>query len=139
MPELDAAVLCDYVRSEGGIAHIIAAGIDRVTTAQVPTGQNVGLYILVKFTRMECDRPHRVEVIFQTEDGARLVQVEAAITPEWMDDTPAGWKQGAVLALNLGLPLPQFGIYSLEILINDRSEKTIPLRVVQVPQPPDQE
>lgn len=138
MPDLDAAILCDYVRSEGGVAHIIAAGIDRIATEQVPTGQNVGLYILVRFTRAECGRPHRVEVVFQDEDGSRLVQVEGAITPEWSEDTPPGWKQGAVLALNLGLPLPRFGIYSIEILVNDSSAKTIPVRVVQRQQPANQ-
>jgi hypothetical protein len=130
MPELDYAVICDYVRVEGGVAHVIAAGIDTITAPAIPTGQNVGLLMRVNFARTECDRPHRVEVIFQDEDGDRLTQIAGVNEPRWNDGLPTGWKVGALLGLNLGIPLPRYGIYSVEILLNDNLVKTIPLRVV---------
>lgn len=40
MPTLDYALLCDYVRVEGGVAHVIAAGIDTIWKEEVPSGQN---------------------------------------------------------------------------------------------------
>jgi hypothetical protein len=131
MPELDYAVLCDYVRTEGGIAHVIAAGIDTVYTPDVPAGQNVGLLMRVAFTRNECGRPHRVELIFQDADGERLAQVMGVITPEWQPDLPPSWRVGALLGLNIGVPLPRFGLYAFEVLINDSHVKTIPLRVIR--------
>jgi hypothetical protein len=73
MPELDYAVLGDYVRAEAGIAHVIAAGIDTIWSAEVPTGRNVGLLLRITFTRNECGRLHRIEIIFQDTDGARLI------------------------------------------------------------------
>jgi hypothetical protein len=59
MPELDYALLCDYVRAERGVAHTIAAGIDTVHRPEVPTVANLGLLARVTFTRAECGRLHR--------------------------------------------------------------------------------
>jgi hypothetical protein len=135
MPVLDYGFLCDYVRAEGGIAHVISAGIDTVVAPEVPTGHNVGLLMRVSFTRNECGRPHRIEVIFQDEDGERLAQLTAAVEPEWQEDLPPNWRVGVVSGLNIGVPLPRFGLYAFEILINDNHMKTVPLRVREPDQP----
>lgn len=130
MPVLDYALLCDYVRAEGGLAHVIAAGIDTIWTEDVPAGQNVGLLLRVSFTRNECGRPHRVEVIFQDEDGERLAQIMGTNEPQWPEGLPPNWRTGALIGLNVGVPLPRFGLYAFEILVNDNHMKTIPLRVM---------
>jgi hypothetical protein len=142
VPTLDYALICDYVRAEGGIAHVIGAGIDTVMAAQVPAGQNLGILIRMGFARSECDRPHRIEIIFQGEDGERLVHLNAVAQPQWPDDQPPGGTVGVLTAINLGIPLPRFGLYSFEVLANDTLVKSIPLRVrqrEQEPQPPQQE
>lgn len=131
MPELDYALLCDYVRAEGGIAHVISAGIDTIWKDEVPSGQNLGLLMRIGFTRNECGRPHRVEVIFQDEDGERLAQIAGVVNPEWGADLPPSWRTGALLGLNVGVPLPRYGLYAFEVLINDSHVKTIPLRTIQ--------
>jgi hypothetical protein len=131
VPVLDYALLCDYVRAEGGLAHVIAAGIDTVWTQDVPAGQNVGLLMRVSFTRNECGRQHRVEVIFQDEDGERLAQIMGVVSPEWPEGNPANWRAGTVVGLNIGVPLPRFGLYAFEVLVNDSHMKTIPLRVAE--------
>lgn len=133
VPRLDFALLADYVRPEGGLAHVIAAGVDTVIAAEVPTGRNLGLLFRVEFTRQECGRPHRIEVIFQDEDGARLAQLSTVVAPEWNETLPVHWRVGAIGGLNFGVPLPRFGLYSFEILINDENRKTIHLRVVPAP------
>jgi hypothetical protein len=111
---------------------VIAAGIDSINAPQVPTGQNVGLLMRVLFSRNECDRPHRIEIIFQDADGSRLLQVSGIVTPRWNEDLPPGWRPGTLFAINLGLPLPAYGEYSLELMLDDQELKTIPLRVVSV-------
>jgi hypothetical protein len=131
MPELDYAVLCDYVRTEGGLAHVIAAGVDTIFAPEVPAGQNLGFLMRIAFARTECGRPHRVEVIFQDEDGERLTEISGLLSPEWQDGLPAGWRVGAMMGLNIGVPLPRFGLYSFEVLLNGNQVKTIPLRVLQ--------
>ncbi len=145
MPELDYAMLADYVRGDPlGVAHAIAAGLDTIYAPQVPSGQNVGLLMRLTFSRNECGRPHRIEMIFQDADGQRLMVGQGVVTPEWIEGVPAGWRAGALFAINVGLPLPSYGEYSLELMIDDQELKTIPLRVIEPlpgmlpePQPPD--
>jgi hypothetical protein len=131
VPVLDYALLCDYVRTEGGIAHVIAAGIDTIYTQDTPAGQNVGFLLRVSFTRNECGRQHRVEVIFQDEDGQLLAQIMGVVEPEWPEDNPPNWRTGTLLGLNIGVPLPRFGLYAFEVLVNDSHMRTVPLHVVQ--------
>ena len=131
MPALDYALVCDYVRAEGGVAHVIAAGVDTYHFAEVPASANLGLLLRATFTRNECGRRHTIELIFQDADGARLAQVQATTVPDWPDDHPAGWPVGTLLGLNVGVPFPSFGDYALEILVNGSSLKSIPLRAVQ--------
>lgn len=135
MPELDFAILADYVRAERGIGHLVAGGIDTIWLDQVPGGQNMGLLLRIDFKRSECGRPHRVEIFVQDEDGERLVQVVGTLTPEWDDSLPVTWRAKALIAFNFGVPLARFGIYDIEIVIDDQSVKTMPLRVLQGQRP----
>jgi len=134
MPELDLALIADYVHAESGVAYVMRGCIDTVTAAETPTGRNVGFLFRVAFSRSECGRPHRIEVIFQGEDGERLAHVQTVVTPEWSDDLPAHWKVKLLGALNFGVPLPRYGLYSFDVMINDSQEKAIELRVVPPPQ-----
>ena len=88
VPRLDYALVCDFVPAEGGLAHVIAAGIDTISKEDVPSGQNVGLVLRVNFARSERGRSHRVEVLFQDEDGTRLAQIEAVVQPTWAEGLP---------------------------------------------------
>lgn len=132
MPDLDFALLCDHVRADG-LVHIIGGSIDTVTAPQVPTGQNLGIAARFVFTRGECNHPHRVEILFQDTDGRELVRVDAMVEPRWVEGLPPGWKTGASLGLNFGVPLPAYGIYTFEILVNGSSLKSLPLRVIPPP------
>ena len=49
MPELDYALLADFVRSEGGLAHVIGASVDTIHVKEVPTGLNFGLLARIGF------------------------------------------------------------------------------------------
>jgi hypothetical protein len=141
MPELDYAFLCDYVRAEGGIAHVVAAGIDTVYVPDVPAGINLGMLMRITFTRNECGRPHRVEVIIRDVDGVHIARVTGTATPEWDPNLPANWRVGTFVPFNVGLPIPHYGEYSIEILLNDSHVKTINFRVLpsSSPQPEPEE
>jgi hypothetical protein len=130
MPELDFAVVCDFVRADGGVAHVIGGGFEEITVDEVPAGHNMGLWARVLLARSECGRPHRLEVIFQDADGERLIELNGPIERDWLEGVPAGMKVGVGLAFNFGITLPTAGTYSLEILINDNLVKSIPLIVI---------
>ena len=131
MPELDYAVLCDHVRVEGGVAHIISAGTEVARGSSAPLGLNMGVVLAVMFKRNECGRPHRVELHFQDEDGQHLMELQVVITPAWDEGLPKGWDVRHLLGVNFGVVFPRFGLYALEVLIDDRSEKSLRLLVTQ--------
>lgn len=135
MPELDFAVLADRVSTEaGGVGYVMRGGVDTVTAQAIPAVQFLGLLFRVGFTRVECGRPHRLELVFQGEDGERLMQASSVLQPAWNQDLPAHWLLSLLGGLNFPLPLPRYGLYSFELLINDSNYKTIPLRVVPGPE-----
>jgi Family of unknown function (DUF6941) len=131
LPELDYALLADFVRVDGGVASVIGGGIDTVYASDVPAAHNFGLLARITFTRGECDRPHRIEIFFRDTDGQDIAKLEATTIPKWDDTLPPDWLVGALMGLNFGLPLPVFGLYAFEIMIDDRSAKTLNLRVVE--------
>jgi hypothetical protein len=134
MPELDLALIADHVSVEGGVAYVMRGCIDTVTAPELPAARNVGLLFRVQFSRIECGRPHRIEVIFQGEDGERLMGLETVVTPEWEQSFPPHWRVKVLAGLNFGVPLPRHGNYAFHVLINDSEVKVIDLRVVAPPQ-----
>lgn len=130
IPTLGFALLADYARADGGIAHVVAAGIDHIFVQQTPAGQNIGLLLRIVFRKNECGRPHSVEVFCQDEDGERLIRLSGTVQPVWNDEWPATWRSKTMVAFNIGMPIPRLGLYEVEILINDTSVKTLPIRVV---------
>jgi hypothetical protein len=135
VPELDYAFLAEYVHTEGGVAHVLSAGVDTIVTADTPTGQNIGLVFRLGFTRQECGRAHRVEIVFQDEDGVRLAQISTVVTPQWTEGLPVHWRQGVPGGLNFGIPLPRYGLYSFQVMVNDENRKTLHLRVIEPTEP----
>jgi hypothetical protein len=130
MPELDYALLCDYVRAEGGVAHMIAAGIDTIHRPEVPSVANLGLLARIVFADDEIDEPHQVEVRLGDHEGEQVAQLNLIAVPHSTEGVPEGWPTGALLAINFGVPLPSYGPYTLTILLDGTPVKTINLRVI---------
>lgn len=136
MPQVDFMILCDYVRSsDGGLLHMIAAGIDRLRVPVLPTVQNVGVAVRLSLQRSECDRDYELQLIVQHADGERIAellgQFRATYPPSNM---PPGWATHMALALNLGLPLQVYGEYSLELLVAGDHKKSLGFIVEPPPQ-----
>ena len=136
MPTLDYMILCDYVHldNSNGKLYILGAGIDQIMAVKTPTSHNAGLALRLLLTSAEVDRKHPIEVIFQDEDGNRLIEITTSVTATRPPGVPPGAPVGAQAALNLGLPLPKLGTYSLVLIVNNAELKSIPLRVVQARQ-----
>ena len=129
MAEVDFVIVADYVRMDDGVLHIVGGGIDRISAATVPTAQNLGLGLRLLFTRNECERPHELEIVFQDEDGAHLVEARLTLVPKIPPGFPAGFLVPFTVNANLGVALPRYGHYSFEILLDGQSKKSIPILV----------
>lgn len=137
MPELDFMVIADYVRAEGGVLHMIAAGFDTIYAASVPVMRHVGVGMRLTMTLAEAQYEHEVELIFQDVDGKRIAEVNGTIGAQPHVSAPlAGRPFGIAMAFNLMVPIPAFGDYSLELLIDHGHKKTIPIVVTQPPAAP---
>lgn len=131
MPELDFMIISDYVRAENGVLHMIAGGFDTITTRNVPASRNVGIGISLKLTRSEATEHHTLRLVFHGTDGARITEIGADLPAHSeAPNVPPGRKVGVVTALNMSLPLPAYGDYSLKLLMDGNSTKEIPIHVL---------
>jgi hypothetical protein len=90
MPELDYALLCDYARAEGGVAHVIAAGIDTIHRPEVPSVANLGLLARIVFADEERGETHEVEVRLRDQEGEQIAQVNLSGVPRRIEGSPRG-------------------------------------------------
>jgi uncharacterized protein DUF6941 len=133
MPELDYMVLADYVRQDGGVVHIMGAGVDTVTTPAVPTVQSFGVALRISFsTTEEPGEVHRLVLSFVAPDR-RLLDAQATfVTPPRQLGVPEHWRPAVGVALQIPVPLPQYGDYSCELSIDDGAiTKSYDFRVVR--------
>jgi hypothetical protein len=110
MPQLDFMVTADYVRAEGGMLHMIAAGVDTIIVQGVPTVRPLGVGLRILIDVAEAREQHHVELIYQDEDGHTLLQVSGGFGPIGPDEPlpPAGRPYGVSVAFNR-CPCPASG------------------------------
>jgi hypothetical protein len=136
MPELDFMILADYVRSEGGILHMIAAGIDTIYTTAVPATRMIGLGMRLVYADDEAIEETTLSVAFGPADGDAAMMVNGKLAPNpSQPPVPPGMPRAVVGAFNFPLPLPGYGIFSLGLTLGDSPAKTI---LVAIAPPPEQ-
>jgi len=132
---LDWALLANAAESPpNGLVYILGAGIDTLWRDQFPAPFGGAMVLRVLTSRLESERPHKVEVHCSDEDGQRVLQQPIVLTlpPRTVySDHPHGWDLAANIVINLaGVPIPRAGLYSFEILIDDQQVRTLPFRAV---------
>lgn len=132
---LDWALLASAAEAPpSGLVYILGAGIDTLMREQFPTPFGGSLVIRLLSTRLETDRPHKVEVHCTDEDGRAVLHqpVMFTLAPRQVPaDYPHGWDLAASIVINLsGVAIPHAGFYNFEILVDDQQVRTLPFRVV---------
>lgn len=132
MPELDYMVLADYVRQDAGGVHIMGAGVDTVAAPFVPTVQPFGVALRLSFgTTEQPGEPHRLTVSFMGPDRRVLDASSEFVTPPRPPGVPPHWRTAVGVALQIPVPLPQYGDYSCEVNIDDGAiTKSAEFRVI---------
>lgn len=140
MPELDFMVIADYVRAEGGVLHMIAAGFDHLWLPAVPATRGIGIGLRILVDVADAQTGHRLLLIYQGSDGQRLAEINGTFGPVGPEQPlpPEGRPFGLAVAVNFPLPIPAYGDYSLELFIDDRAEavKSITLTAAPLPSSP---
>lgn len=132
MPELDYMVLADYVRQDGGVIHIMGAGIDTVGAPAVPAVQPFGIALRISFGTLEQPgEEHHLTVSFVGPDRRLLDATAQFAVPPRAPGLPEHWRTSVGVALRLTAPLPQYGDYSCDLDIDDgQITKSIEFRVI---------
>src|SRR5579863_2181368 len=133
MPELDYMVLADYVRQDGGVIHIMGAGVDTVIAPSIPTVQPFGVALRIAFdTTEQVGDEHHFTVSFIGPDRRLLDARASFVTPPRPVGVPEHWKTGVGVAIQVPVPLPQYGDYSCDVSIDDGpSLKSYDFRVIR--------
>jgi hypothetical protein len=134
--KLDWALLASAAEAPpNGLVYILGAGIDTLMREQYPTPFGGSLVIRLLTTRLETERPHKVEVYCSDEDGVSLLAqpiVLALPARQVPADYPHGWDLASSIVINLsGVPVPRAGFYNFEIMVDDQQVRTLPFRAVQ--------
>jgi len=133
MPELDFMVTADFVRVEGGVLHMIAAGFDTLWVPTVPAARQVGVGLRLLVDVAEAREVHEVTLLYQDVDGQVLFQFKGRFGPVSPEQPlpPPGRQYGVPMAFNVPLPMPAYGDYSLELFLDDQAEpaKSITLTI----------
>ena len=77
-------------------------------------------------------RKHKIEINLMDEDGKRIGTVGAEIELQKNPNLSSGWRQGFLSVINLNqLTFKKFGDYNFELVVNNTSLKSIPIRVAE--------
>lgn len=136
---IDTALLCDAATVREGLLHILGGGITRAGRAAFPGPLNLTLALRILVHPTEADRPHRLAVRLQGEDGQEIARVD--ITFGVAD--PGALEAGEQISVPAPIPmppqvqLPREGRYSFEVLIDGIHQTTVPF-IAHLAAPPQQ-
>ena len=126
------ALLCDAARVRDRLLSVIGAGITRMSRPSYPGPLEADLAIMFTLEPSEAQDPHRVRVIVQSEDGKEIAKIDG----EFKVTRGKGAKAWERLAVPMvfpvrGLPIPKAGVYSIELLVDSHSVRSLVFTALQ--------
>lgn len=137
--ELDFAFLADSAQILGGKLYAMGGATDRLWAQKVPVAHpRMSLVLRFELSAAEVDRAHQLEVIMMDSDGKRVAGVSGQLKVGRRPDAES-WKPATpLLALDLvNVRFEKFGVYSIEVMVNGSSLKSLPLELLERQPPPE--
>jgi hypothetical protein len=133
--ELDFAFLADAADVSMGKLFVLGGAFDTIHVPGFPAGHpSLAVVIRILLSPNDLDRQHKLEILLLDADAHHIASASGELMVPKSPDSPAGWKQAVILPLRfLNVPFKQGGHYSVEILMDGKMAKAIPLRVIQSP------
>ena len=129
--KVDVALLCDAVTVREGLLNILGGGVTQTTHPSYPATFEGGLALRILLHPTEAGMDHQLNLILQSEDGKRLVEVKAGFRSETPPTLVPGQDLSLALAVALSGGIPTPGMYSFEILIDGIHQESLPLLATQ--------
>ena len=134
MPSLEFAFLADAAEAEPGRKfYVLGGGIDQIAGPEFPlTHPHMSLVMRFLVHPPEVGRNHHLEVRLVDADGHELARIEGDINTA--PSEPLGREVAVNMVINLvNSQFEKPGDYALDIMMNNQFQKSLPLRVSQVP------
>jgi len=131
---IQVAVLCDAATDENGKLNLLGA-FDLIYTQQLPAVRpQCSIALRVTFDQEE-EGDHKLRLNFVDADGQPVMPnvVEIPIKVVLPADSHFGTRNFIVNIQQLKLPSP--GLYSVDVLLDDKAQASIPLLVKYTPPP----
>ena len=138
--ELDFAFLADAADVSSGKLFVLGGAFDTIHVPSFPATHPVLAVVLrLLLSPHDLDRTHHLEILLLDADAHPIASARGELRVPKSPDSPPGWKQAVILPLRFfNVPFRQDGHYSIEILIDEKMAKAIPLRVMSAPKQPSQ-
>ena len=132
--ETELAVLCDAATESGGKLNILGA-FDSIFSREFPaTHPQCAIALRIRFLRIEAG-PHRIRMNFVDADGRAVVPpLDTSATIQCGDEDESVVANLIVNFQQLKFEKP--GRYAIDVAVDGRLEKSLPLTVKQV-RPPE--
>jgi hypothetical protein len=128
--EIEIFALCDAATESGGKLNILGA-FDRISSRQFPSVHpHCAIAIRIRFDRIE-EGEHRVRVNFVDSEGKPVIPGPDGNIKIQFPERVQSVCANMVLVLN-GITIEKPGLYSIDLAIDGRYEKSLPLHVVGI-------
>ncbi len=132
--DIEVFTLCDAATESAGKLNILGS-FDRIITRQLPTiHPHCAIALRIRFDRIE-EGEHRVKINLVNDDGKAVFPgLDGNISIKM---PPDGHSVCANMILNLnGLKFEKTGHYAIDLAIDGRHEKSLPVYIVLLEQAP---
>ncbi|HEX8345873.1 MAG TPA: hypothetical protein VF657_14210 [Actinoplanes sp.] len=124
---MDYMLLCDHVRPEGGMVHLLGGGIERVGLPQVPAVVPLGVAARVTFDDAEVKAAvHSADLSIIGPDDGTVLEVRGVVAIQPPANMPDGWATSSGVVANVLVPVQAFGVHAVHLTVDEQ-----PLKIVR--------
>jgi uncharacterized protein DUF6941 len=131
--KVTTALLCDAATVREGLLNVLAGGVTRVNAHMYPFPYQGALAVVFTAHPTEASNEHNFQVILQSEDGQRLVELGGQMQAQPGPEFQLGEEMVIPAVLGFTVALPAQGRYSFEVLIDGIHQVTVPFTAMPPP------
>jgi hypothetical protein len=128
---IDWALPCRYAEaSDDGTATLVGVALDSIWLPELPGDVDLYLMLRVAAPPDEFEEPHRLDVRVISPDHSEQQAIQVEFGPL---ERPAllhpGMEGGLSVPTELGWQAEEYGLYTLELYLDDQRQRSIPILV----------
>ncbi|MFD5912474.1 DUF6941 family protein [Streptomyces massasporeus] len=123
-------IVCDFVRVDQGVFHIIGGGVQNLHFPSFPAAHNLGVAVRLVMEGDDWGRGHTFSLALIDEAGIKASDITFGFTPTEPPSPLPGLPLTAALPLNVPLSFPHEGRYTVELSVNGEAMRAVPVMAI---------